>query len=177
MIPAMLGAPHTQPQLFGARVASVVAIAGSDSLGAVPSSTPFLAIQAGCDMQLPAHDGLRLYDRSVATRTAPHTVAYVVAATHNGFNQRWLRDESMDGPSGTHHSACAQADKLATWRQRALLDATVGDWLLSTARVPERGLPAWLRGDANEPEPRDRLRQRHRSCARLVAASASAAAR
>ncbi|MEY3014901.1 MAG: hypothetical protein RIT45_3636 [Pseudomonadota bacterium] len=153
MVPVSLHVGRLQPQLAGTRVSSVIAIAGSDSLWAVPDETPFLVLQASCDMQLPSMDGMRLYDRSVVLRSAPHTAAYIIGATHNGFNLQWHRDDSMDEPSGRHFSACPESGKLSPPRTRALLEATVGDWLLATTRERRRVVPAWLRGDA--PMPRE----------------------
>lgn len=151
LIPDALVTARLQPQLAGVHVSSVVAIAGSDSLWVTPEKTAFLVLQPSCDMQLPTYDGFRLFDRSVALRTAPHSAGFIVGGTHNGFNQRWHRDESMDEPSGKHYSACSETDKVAPWRQRALLDAAVGDWLLATVREGRKVVPAWLRGDAPMP--------------------------
>ncbi len=151
MVPSSLHIGRLQQQLAGTRVSAVIAIAGSDSLWAVPDETPFLVLQASCDMQLPSMDGMRLFDRSMVLRTAPHTAAYIIGATHNGFNLRWHRDDSLDEPSGRHFSACPESGKLSPPRTRALLEATVGDWLLATTRERRRVAPAWLRGDAPMP--------------------------
>lgn len=151
MIPSALHVARLQPQLAGARVAAVVAIAGSDSLWAVPDETPFLALQPSCDMQLAGLDGYRLYDRAVVLRSAPHSAAFIIGATHNGFNQAWHRDDSLDEPSGKGQTVCPENAKLSPTRTRALLEATVADWLLATVRESRRVVPAWLRGDAPMP--------------------------
>ncbi len=129
--------------IAGVSLASVFAIAPTDYHANTPSGVPYAVLLPSCDGDVTTLEGLRMYDRGLATPT-PFTRAQVliIGANHNFFNTEWRFDENDASSVCTTGLVGAPA-------QRGMLEVTLADWLAAT--VLDTGTPPYVRNEEGSP--------------------------
>ncbi len=132
--------------LAGVNVRGVVTLASSDSSETRVRSAHLLHLTAGCDGQIPEHDGVRLLDRTLERRRAAVVQVVLPTVSHNAFNTSW-------GPKEHPHEGwvpCPGVPLSAPVRVREATLELVLPFLHHTVERQTQ-LPSWLYGDAAPP--------------------------
>ena len=129
--------------IAGVSLASVFAIAPTDYHENTPSGVPYAVLLPSCDGDVTTLEGLRMYDRGLATPTPfARAQVLIVGANHNYFNSEWRFDENAFTSVCTTGLVGAPA-------QRGMLEVTLADWLAAT--VLDAATPPYVRNEEGSP--------------------------
>ncbi len=138
-VPAALSATP----IAGVSLASVFAVAPTDYHDNTPAGVPYAVLLPSCDADVTTLEGLRMYDRGLASvEPFARAQVLVVGANHNFFNTEWRFDDNLSGPVCTSGLVGPPA-------QRGMLEIALADWLAAT--VLDRPTAPYLRNEEGSP--------------------------
>jgi hypothetical protein len=128
----------------GVRIASIMAVAPTDMMGATAKGAPFAVVVPSCDGDVINLEGIHLYDRLLEADTrAAQSQVFFVGANHNFFNEQWLLDDNQRSPT------CEPEALVGGTAQRRVLEHLLVDWFRGT--LVEGQVTPYFRADAPTP--------------------------
>lgn len=122
---------HPRNPLAGqVQAAAILVITPPDFVRLPHMPCPVAVWVAGCDGDVGAGSGERMFDRwATAAAGQPAVLWSVAGAVHNAANDQW-RDEALDGAAQT----CQPNSKVGVQAERTLLGAAAAAWLGAVVR-------------------------------------------